>query len=328
MPLVRIIIVNFNGGDNLRRCLAALAAQSERQFEVVIVDNNSTDSSLANLPTEPRAEIIRSQTNLGFAAGCNRGFEGCTTPFVVFLNADAFAQPGWLATLLRAAERYPQAASFGSLQLNASDPKLLDGAGDVYSCAGSSWRGGYHQPVPNSLSEGETFSPCAAAAMYRSDWFAKAGGFDERYFCYCEDTDLGFRVRLLGGLCVQVGDAIVHHVGSSQNGANSPFPTYQICRNQSWTFVKCMPAMLFWPLLPLHILYVSYRLVRLGNGPAGAEARRGVADAWRGLGVVWRQRRAVQKSRTASVPTIARALSWSPLALVRHPVVLRPLRRG
>src|SRR6478752_2555516 len=113
MPLVRIIIVNFNGGDNLRRCLAALAAQGERQLEVVIVDNNSTDHSLANLPAEPHAQIIRSPTNLGFAAGCNRGFEGCTAPFVVFLNADAFAQPDWLAALLRAAQRYPQAASFG-----------------------------------------------------------------------------------------------------------------------------------------------------------------------------------------------------------------------
>ena len=136
MPLIRIIIVNFNGGDLLRRCLFALAIQTEQRFEVVIVDNDSTDSSLAGVPDDPRIQIVRSGRNLGFAAGCNRGFENCSTPFIVFLNADAFAQADWLAALLRAAERYPDAASFGSLQLRADNPALLDGAGDVYSCAG------------------------------------------------------------------------------------------------------------------------------------------------------------------------------------------------
>ena len=112
MALCRIIIVNFNGGENLRRCLIALQQQTERDFEVVIVDNGSTDGSLDGVPQDGRILIVRAESNLGFAAGCNRGFQGCTAPFVAFLNADAFAQPDWLAAMLRAAERYPQAASF------------------------------------------------------------------------------------------------------------------------------------------------------------------------------------------------------------------------
>jgi|ERR1019366_4718678 GT2 family glycosyltransferase len=120
MAEARIVIVNFNAGDNLRRCMAALFAQTKADFEVRIVDNASTDGSLRYVPDEDRFLVIHAGGNVGFAAGCNLGARDCAGPFVVFLNPDAFPEPGWLEALLRAAKSHPDAAMFGSLQISAT----------------------------------------------------------------------------------------------------------------------------------------------------------------------------------------------------------------
>src|ERR1035441_10765213 len=116
MAGARIVIVNFNAGENLRRCMAAVFAQTQTDFEVKIVDNASTDGSLRYVPDDHRFLIIHAGGNVGFAAGCNIGARDCAAPFVVFLNPDAFPESGWLAALVRAAQSHPDAAMFGSLQ--------------------------------------------------------------------------------------------------------------------------------------------------------------------------------------------------------------------
>ena len=116
----RIVIVNFNAGENLDRCITALFAQTKADFEVRIVDNASTDGSLRYVPDEDRFLVIHAGGNVGFAAGCNLGARGCAAPFLVFLNPDAFPEPGWLEALLRAAKSHPDAAMFGSLQISAT----------------------------------------------------------------------------------------------------------------------------------------------------------------------------------------------------------------
>ena len=152
-----------------------------------------------------------------------------------------------------ATTRHPDAVMFGSTQIDAADIRRLDGAGDVYHASGLVWRGHHGAPVGSLPPEGEVFAPCAAAALYRRDLFLEAGGFDEGFFCYCEDVDLGFRLRLLGHKCIQVAGARVHHVGSAITGRRSTFATYHSTRNRIWMFVKNMPMALLVPLLPLHI---------------------------------------------------------------------------
>jgi GT2 family glycosyltransferase len=120
--------------------MAALLAQTKADFEVRIVDNASTDGSLRYIPDDDRFLVIHAGGNVGFAAGCNLGASDCAAPFVVFLNPDAFPEPGWLEALLRAAKSHPDAAMFGSLQVSAIDGDILDGAGDCYSCFGVPWR--------------------------------------------------------------------------------------------------------------------------------------------------------------------------------------------
>ncbi|MCB1506951.1 MAG: glycosyltransferase family 2 protein [Hyphomicrobiaceae bacterium] len=324
LPLVRVIIVNHNGGATIERCLSHLLAQTEHRFEAIVVDNASTDGSLASLPVDSRIEVLRLGTNTGFAAACNAGFAGCTAPLVAMLNPDAFPAPDWLANLLAAAGRYPDFAMFGSLQRRTDAPGTLDGAGDVYFAAGAFYRGGYGDLIPTPPPEGEVFSPCAAAALYRSDAFSDAGGFDERYFCYAEDVDLAFRIRLTGGRAFQVGSAVVDHIGSATAGSGSEFSVYHLTRNQIWTFVKCMPGPLLAVLAPAHILllaWIWFRSKRTGQDDVVARA---IGDALRGIGPIWGTRRQVQGHRRASMLQLAKAMTWSPRALRQRAIVVWP----
>ena len=323
MAGARIIIVNFNAGENLHRCMAALLVQTKTDFEVRIVDNASMDGSLRFVPGDGRFLVVHAGSNIGFAAGCNLGAKDCTAPFVVFLNPDAFPEPAWLETLLRAAKSHPDAAMFGSLQINATDGKILDGAGDCYSCFGVPWRGGYGQLVRPLPEYAEAFSPCGAAAMYRTEWFARVGGFDERFFCYLEDIDLAFRIRLLSGRCMQVNSAIVHHVGGATSETENDFIMYHSARNRLWTIIKNVPGSLICVVAPLHIAFSAYLFFRLGMSASTLATWRGVVAGFAGLPATWNQRRKIQDARTASIGDIAHAINWSVSALRKKKIVLR-----
>ncbi|MBV8167017.1 MAG: glycosyltransferase family 2 protein, partial [Alphaproteobacteria bacterium] len=265
---------------------------------------------------DPRITFVALGDNLGFAAGNNRAADGATAPFLATLNPDAEPAPDWLARLLAAADAHPDVAMFGSTQLDAADPTRFDGTGDRYFVLGLPWRGGHGRPAHALPTYGTTFSPCAAAALYRREGFAALGGFDQNFFCYIEDVDLAFRWRLRGGQVLQVGDAIVHHAGGA-SAAPSGFAAYHGMRNLIWAFVKNMPALLFWPLLPGHVALLALLLARgvlQGNGGAVA---RGLVHALVALPAVWRQRRAVQAARSVSAGEIAAALIWAPWKLRR-----------
>jgi GT2 family glycosyltransferase len=145
--------------------------------------------------------------------------------------------------------------------------------------------------------------------MYRTRALRAAGGFDEDFFCYLEDVDLGFRMRLLGHRCLQVPSAVVHHLGSATSGGQrGDFAVYHGHRNMVWTFFKNMPAGLFWAFLPLHVLVNLISLVvgfYRGQGNIMIQAK---VDALAGIGAVWRKRKVIQSRRRASVLEILRVL--------------------
>ncbi|EKD97953.1 MAG: hypothetical protein ACD_23C00660G0003, partial [uncultured bacterium] len=186
----------------------------------------------------------------------------------------------------------------------------LDGAGDAYHVSGLVWRMGHGSPVPTDVEdEREVFSPCAAAALYRRSAFHETGGLDEDYFCYVEDVDLGFRLRLAGYRCLYVPQSVAYHVGSGTTGGQySEFVLYHGHRNLVWTFVKDMPGILFWLLLPLHVLLNLVSIVwfvLLGRGRVILRAKH---DALLGLPKMWRKRRYIQKCRVVSIAQIWRQL--------------------
>ena len=151
------------------------------------------------------------------------------------------------------------------------------------------------------------------------------GGFDARFFCFSEDVDLAFRIRLAGGRGIQVADAIVHHVGSGSTGRGSAFSVRHGVRNRLWTFVKNMPGPLFWPLLPVHIAANLGLLVIAVARGRGRPALRGLGEAVIGIAPIWRARRELQRRRRVSSWHIARVIVWSPLALFRRAAHVPPV---
>ena len=310
---VCIVIVNWNSWQLLEQCLQALAQQTWRNFEVVVVDNASTRPMPENFPERHAGiELIRSGRNLGFAAANNlaiRNMQG--VEWVALLNPDAFPEPDWLTRLVEATQQHPGYAAFGSRQLIAGSEHLLDGDGDAYHISGLPWREGHGKAAASAAQEvREIFAPCAAAALYRRDALIEAGGFDEDFFCYVEDVDLGFRLRLLGHRCLQVPGAVVQHVGSATTGGRqSDFAVYHGHRNLVWCYVKNMPPALFWLLLPLHLamnLAVVAAYILRGRAHIILKAKR---DAIYGLPSVWKKRQHIQSGRTAGYAEIWRIMN-------------------
>jgi len=301
-PGVAVLIVNYNSGTLLSRSLEALARQTVRDFRVVVVDNASSDESADGIDGRyTNVTLVRAGRNLGFAAGNNLALKHAGgAEWVALLNPDAFPEPDWLEKLMLAAFAWPAFSFFGSRMLLADAPELLDGTGDVYHASGMAWRRDHGVPVDRGAAEaGEIFGPCAAAALYARAALDEAAGFDECYFCYHEDVDLAFRLRLLGHRCRYVPDAVVHHVSGGIAGRRSDFATYHGQRNLVWTYVKDMPGALFWLFLPLHLLMNAAAVaVCAARGQLGVVLR-AKRDALRGLGAAIVQRRAIQAARRA-----------------------------
>jgi GT2 family glycosyltransferase len=322
---VTVIVVTHDSSAHLPRCLACLAAQTHPPARILVYDNASRDDSAtvaeamfaADGRLRDRAEVHRLDANLGFAAANNIGFAATDTPLVALLNPDAFPEPAWLARLVAAAGSHPEAAAFGSRQMLDGRPGIVDGLGDRCHVSGLVWRSGHgRRLIDADLSDREIFSPCAAAALYRTAAVRAVGGFDEAFFCYVEDVDLGFRLRLAGQTARLVPDAVVHHVGGSERHRRRPIADFLGHRNLVWAYVKNMPTPLLAAFLPAHLL----QTILAG---AAVACRGGVATFVRAkwaaiseLPRVWRQRRPIQAARVASTAAILRSLDTS--VFVRH----------
>lgn len=320
-PQVSVIIVNYNAGEWLSRTVQSLLDQTLADFECFIVDNGSTDASMAGLPKlDDRFEVILAGENLGFAAGNNLAAKKAAAPWIALLNPDAFARPDWLEKALAETKRSPDVTMVGSTQYLALETEKFDGLGDFYHMTGLAWRAGFGKPV-TPVKTGEAFGPCGAGAFYHRETFLRLGGFDERFFCYHEDVDMAFRMRLAGGICVQSADAIIDHVSSGISGRASDFAVYHGTRNRIWTFFKNMPGPLLVLLTPLHIalhaamlFWSCYRPGRFGP------TWRGMRDGVMGLPDVAEDRAATQAERRISSRETLRALAVSPFKVVRRAV--------
>lgn len=320
---VTVVIVNWNGGALLQQCLRHLLRQSVRPARILLMDNASDDGSSARAERLPGITVRRLGANLGFAAANNRALAECDTEFVALLNPDALPAPDWLACLLDAASRHPEVVAFGSRQVAFGRPAVLDGIGDVYHLSGLVWRHGHGRAErPADRLPRDIFSPCAGAALYRREAVLQVGGFDEDYFCYVEDVDLGFRLRLAGLTSKYVPEALVYHLGAGTSGGrHSDFTVYHGHRNLVWTFVKNMPGALFWALLPIHLALNAVSLVWFALRGQGTVVLRAKRDALRGIPRMWRKRRLIQAGRRASLGDIWRVLDHGLNPAVRQRAV-------
>jgi GT2 family glycosyltransferase len=317
---VAVLIVNWNSRDLLARCLAAVRGQTRPAERVIVIDNASTDGSVALAEAaDPTAEIVRLERNRGFAAASNVGIAMAgDCQWIAFLNPDAFPEPGWLEALTRSARAHPGYTSFASQMRSAREDGRLDGTGDVYHVSGAAWRAQYGQPfalAPTACRE--VFSACAAAALHRRDALLEAGGFDESYFCYLEDVDLGFRLRLAGHRCLYVPDAVVDHVGWGTTDRRSAVSVYHGHRNLVWTYFKNMPASLLVLYLPQHLLLNLATVAWFAWRGQGRVILKAKWDAFRGLPRVLRDRPRTQAHRRLGAWALRRSLLTGCLAPYR-----------
>ena len=271
-PSISVVIVNMNGEKYLKDCLGALSGQTFKDFEVIVVDNGSEDSSLHLLKTDfPWVNVIPLDSNTGFARGNNIGFRSSSARYIATLNNDTLPDRGWLAGLFDAAEADAAVGMVASKILLGREGNELDSAGMlVYPDGMTRQRGRGQQDRGQFDKAEEVLFPSACAALYRREMLEETGFFDEEFFSYCEDADLGLRGRIAGWRAVMAPGAVVRHLYSQTGGRYSEFKAYHVERNRLWVLIKDFP-------LSYVLLFPLYSLWRYAVQVYGLLSRRGSA---------------------------------------------------
>ena len=308
---VCVIIPNLNGLRFLESCLESLTNQDFSDFSVVVVDNGSTDGSVEFVQAyDPSVELVRLPRNEGFSFAVNRGIEVSESEYVALLNNDARPDARWLGHLVKALDDHPAVDFCASKILCYDRREIIDTAGDGYATAGFFFKRGWGQEATGRYDTPEfVFSANGAGAIYRRSLFEDVGLFDEDFFAYGEDVDLGFRAQLRGHRCLYVPTAIVYHRGGSTAGVDSDLSVYLGHRNRSYVLIKDMPGPLICKhLSPILCFSVLIFLIHLIRGPRWAFLQAKV-DVLRNFGRMYRKRREIQSRRSVSVEAIERIMT-------------------
>lgn len=297
-PTASVIIPTWNGAELLAATLESLEAQTFRSFEVIVVDNGSTDGTVDRLsPRHPDVRWIRFDENRGFAAAVNAGIHASRGEIIALLNNDAEAEPGWLGALVDALERHPDAGSVASRMLRFDDRTRIDSAGVQLGLYGSQIGEGALDGEAFG-EEREVFAACAGAAAYLKAALDDVGLFDERYFAYFEDVDIGARLQLAGYRCVYVPAAVVYHHGSATGQRIADRKFFLLMRNSLFVFFQFMPLRRMVPWAPAVLLWPFVRAL-LDGRPVRVSAHALIAFI-RDLRTVVRRRLEVQRIRRIS----------------------------
>jgi GT2 family glycosyltransferase len=268
--LISVVIVNWNHKELLRACLESVGRQAGVEFETIVVDNGSRDGSAEMAEKEFGARVIRNVENRGFCAANNQGIAAARGEFVALLNNDAEAEAGWLAALGRAATRAADVGMAASKVLVWEEPQRIDKVGHlIYPDGQNRGRGSGANDTGQFDREEEVLWPDGCAAMYRKKMLDEIGGFDEDFFAYGDDAELGLRARIAGWKCIYTPEAVVRHHRGSTLGKDSAWRLELIERNRVLLAVKLFP----WSLLWLNPYYFAVRAMA-GYGAA----RRGAGD--------------------------------------------------
>jgi len=241
-PLVTVVIPTLRGRRWLPDCVAALRRQTFRDFEVVVVDNASTDGTAEWLAEQPDLRVIRNLHNVGFAAACNQGIQASRSPLIALLNDDAQPEQQWLEALVGAMRmgEGQRVGACASLLLFADQPNVVQSAGIAVDRAAIAWDRlrGYPADAAVVSKPCEVFGASAGAALYRRAMLDEVGLFDERFFAYLEDVDLAWRAQRAGWRCLYVPAARALHRTSATSGEGSVMKYRLLGRNKVWLVAK------------------------------------------------------------------------------------------
>jgi GT2 family glycosyltransferase len=302
---VSIVIVNWNGRHFLDACLEAVRVQEGVAFETILVDNASTDGSVAHVRERwPWVRIVRLAANRGFAGGNNAGVREARGRYVALLNNDTVADPAWLRALVGGLDEASGVALTSSRVVYMYDPDVVDSAGDGMLRWGGAFKHHHGGTAAGARESREVFGVCGAACLMPKAVFDELGGFDEAFFVSHEDVDLSYRARLRGYRCRYVADSLVRHHGSATIGQVSPFAVFHGQRNLEWMYFKNTPGSLLMRTLPGHAVYTAAAAVHFARlGQLGTFLKAKWA-ALAGMPRVLRQRAGVQRSRRVGAEAI------------------------
>jgi GT2 family glycosyltransferase len=308
------------GSGVLAGCLDSLGRQTFQDFETVVVDNSGR--SQARISGRGVRKIANAR-NVGFGAAINQVIRDSQSQYIAALNDDAVADPRWLEVLVDCAGKHPSAGMFAS-EVRMSGSDKLDSAGMLIAADGSSKQRGHGQDPAKFACAAECLLPSGSAALYRRAMLEECGLFDESYFLYCEDTDLGLRARWRGWQCLYVPGAVVEHAYSHSAGRASLLKAYLVERNRLYTVLKNYPGRLLWRTPGASLARYFWHVASLFSGSGKAAefrdsghpawllpfvvARAHAACLWR-LPRLLRERRRILRSRTVTPAEFAATLA-------------------
>ena len=304
--LASIIIPNWNGAAHLPTCLRALAAQTYPHAEVLLVDNASTDDSLALVARDfPAVRVLAQPRNLGFTGACNAGLRAAQGEVLILLNNDTEAAPDWLAEVMAAFARYPQAGSVASKMLLFDRRDTLHAAGDLFRRDGTPGNRGVWQKDTGQYAEGPVFSANGGSAAYRRALLADVGLLDDAFYFSLEDVDLGWRAQLRGWACIYAPRAVVYHKLSATGGGVTH--SYYNGRNFLYVLAKDVPGGLwrqYWPRMLGAQLRITWEALRAWRGKEARARLRGQLAGLLRFPALLQARRPIQSRRTAPLEAI------------------------
>jgi GT2 family glycosyltransferase len=300
MVKASIIIPHFNGKQHLDDCLHSLRQQTFTDFEVLLVDNGSTDGSQAYVRQQfPEVRLLELGRNLGFTGACNAGWRAAQGEFIILLNNDTEADPNWLGEVVGGFGRYPQAGAIASKMLLFDRRDHFHTAGDYVRIDGIPGnRGVWQRDVGQYDREEVVFSACGGAAAYRRQLLDEIGFLDDDFFFSCEDVDMGWRANLAGWQTMYIPTAVIYHKLKATGG--SVTGSYYDGRNFLYLVWKNYPTSLLrrygWLILKAQLRITADALRAWRGAAARARLRGQLAGLW-GLFKMWPRRRRIQASR-------------------------------
>lgn len=311
-PFLSVIVPNYNGRRFLPVLMAALARQEFGDFETIVVDDASSDDSVAWLEANyPAVRVIVNRHNKGFVASCNLAAAAARGRVLAFLNNDTEPEPGWTQALTLAVCSHPEAAIFAGKLLLFDRRDVIHSAGDELGVDGVPRnRGVWQRDTGQYDGDPQVFGGCGGAVAYRRDVWETLGGFDEAFWMYLEDADFAFRAQLLGWEARFVPQARVYHHLSATGGGT--LASYYVGRNTIWMIVKNMPRrLLVRNLLQIAVgqLRIAWDALRHWRGEAARARLRGQMAGLLGIGTALAQRRVIQPRRVRDDRLLAERLS-------------------
>jgi len=241
--MISAIVLNWNGKRFLKECFDSLLDQAVKDYELIMVDNGSTDGSVEFMKDNyPQVKLVLLESNIGFCRAMNAGIKKAKGEYISLFNNDVVVDKDWVGVMGAALKDNPQAGICASKVLFYKEPQKINSAGDTFDISAEAHNRGFGQSDNGRFDKKEfVFSATAAACIYRRTMLDEIGLFDEDFFNTYEDVDLSFRAHLRGWRCLYVPEAAVRHHWLGTIGHYSPMNIFYMSKNNLNILVKNMP---------------------------------------------------------------------------------------